>query len=367
MSIKINGFLFYTQVLALFFYCFLCGMAKRGKHIESNNTDNQSIIPKSSLSRNSAVDPAAKRLVEKMDRISIRTNSQEETTSKKRDPKSAFVARQALTVEAFRNFILKKPVSVLRPDKVDSDLAGEFLKEFEQTSSIKPLPEDEREKLRAGINKIIKNAKSRAEIALSLERFDRGRYPVPSAFEKKIDKPGKNTGNKATRLKSTKQGVVQLPVENNILQMTLAKLKDQFGVTAQLIETDAEFYSDPTYIRTVRDKVYFLSKENPEETYKVTSALIRQAEIRYGLMHASRLEKTNNNALNLLGYIEKIKAEYKATHGDESPSNYFIAQILNERKIPSPRGGDGKWQSKTVQRVLDRVKNDSSENHGQSL
>lgn len=166
------------------------------------------------------------------------------------------------------------------------------------------------------------------------------------------------------KVPNQQEKVSSLPEDET--QTLLDKLKSTYNISVETVATDNIFYSDEAFMRTVKDKIYFISKESPKETYKITESLIRQSNMRYELMHANRIQKTNSNAVNHLSFIQAIRAEYEQSHEGKSPSNNMIARILNERKVEAPRGSGSKWHSKSVKRVLDRTQNDDPFNEGQT-
>jgi tetratricopeptide (TPR) repeat protein len=156
-------------------------------------------------------------------------------------------------------------------------------------------------------------------------------------------------GIAATSLETFKEGDLSNPKEAD---EKCSSIFNQFGIRPTVLETDKEYYSDEVQLKTVRDKEYFISAENPHATALTTTVLIRQAKLRYELMHSNRLQKVSKTTQTLAGKIEEIKHEYLQSHNGLEPSLNRIAQILSERNIASP-SGKSNWHAKTVQRIIE--------------
>lgn len=135
-------------------------------------------------------------------------------------------------------------------------------------------------------------------------------------------------------------------------------LAKQHNVQIEVIPTNEEYSSEKTIERGLLENTYFISAESPENTADKTEHLIKYNKIKYRLLvdkaTAKRVERSQENNSHLLEKIEEIRKEYKSQTGKE-PAKSKIAQILNERNIDSPGGKDGKWQSITVKRILDKT------------
>jgi len=139
-----------------------------------------------------------------------------------------------------------------------------------------------------------------------------------------------------------------------------------YDVRPEILKTDKEYYSDETLLRTIKDKVYFISAESPIETCKITELLIREASLRVQTMHANRVQKATITKQTLAEKIAQIQEAYKARHEGEEPSMNKLAHLLNDHKIESPRGKGSKWYGETVKRVLAKPADESIPDQGQS-
>jgi hypothetical protein len=156
-------------------------------------------------------------------------------------------------------------------------------------------------------------------------------------------------GIAATSLETFKEGDLSNPKEAD---EKCSSIFNQFGIRPTVLETDKEYYSDEVQLKTVRDKEYFISAESPHATALTTTVLIRQAKLRYELMHSNRLQKVSKTTQTLVSKIEEIKHEYLQSHNGLEPSLSRIAEILSERNIASPSGKPN-WHAKTVKRIVE--------------
>lgn len=143
----------------------------------------------------------------------------------------------------------------------------------------------------------------------------------------------------------------------NLTDMDKAKVQatliyQEYGILPEILETDREYYSEESNLKTVRDKVFFVSAESPQTTAQTTRILMSQAKLRYSLMHANRVEKATQGRQDLASKIDEVKEEFKSSHNGADPSLNKIAAILNERHISSPNGKSS-WHAKTVKRIIE--------------
>ena len=155
-------------------------------------------------------------------------------------------------------------------------------------------------------------------------------------------------------LRDIQERYVFLPHEGKATQLADA-LAVEFKAEVQLVDTDVEYYSDHSLLRTARDGIYFISRERPAETAEETKRLLKYNRLRYELANASRIEKASRKAQDLGAMIERIISEYKENHAGKEPSLRKIAVILNQEGALSP-GGKMDWAANSVKRILDKIK-----------
>ena len=143
---------------------------------------------------------------------------------------------------------------------------------------------------------------------------------------------------------------------NQLTNLKAEELSSSFNVKIEVLETDAEYFSAQTIQRTITDNVFFVSKENLDKTFEITSYTLQRelAKKRYYLQlgNEKRLSQAKENSEGLKIVIDEIKENLTKENGKE-PSFGVLAKALAEQNIPSP-SGKGTWHSTTVKRIYDQ-------------